>query len=319
MYSSGEGSDSYCNTFDLMHGFIVFNSKYADVAFYKILTMASAMSAVEINRASYYPAFAAIRTGGEAGQGQNQKSDASQTTWTFTDLIDLTTATALTNTKTVKKTNSVTIPVNDINAFSFCENGDEGCVIFAMNTYDEYDNRINKEYFDLTSSSCSNSFTIAPWAWSQNSTSDDQVNSDATVVTGALYVPPSTLYQDYYECYNTLFVSLSLAFGAASGSAGSLTPAFMMILVTISVYFFGKTVKETNEHQQEQPQGEEEEEEKPSNRASKSPDFQRSIGQSERKATPSSSELPIVSIAPAASEVELSNVDSGAKPRVASL
>ena len=65
--------------------------------------------------------------------------------------------------------------MNNIGLFSFCENGDEGCVIYAMNTYDTFDNRLNAAFLDLPYGSCNNAFTIAPIAWSMNVSSDDQV------------------------------------------------------------------------------------------------------------------------------------------------
>jgi len=69
-----------------------------------------------------------------------------------------------------------------------------------------------------------------------NVSSDDQVNIDQA--SGALYVPPSTLVQDYFVCYNTIFNSLSLSFGAASGSAGTITPVFVMLIVYVVTSFF---------------------------------------------------------------------------------
>ena len=160
-YTTGNyGSDPYCDRFDLMHGFVIINSKYADVIFSKLLTMAMHQSAMDINRAAYFPAFGAVRTGGNAGQNQQQLNAGYPS---FNDIAG-----------------SLKAPLDSNSPFYFCQDLTVGCVVFAMNTYDTYDQRINKEFYDLVNANCYDSFSIANESWFNSS-------------TGVYYVPPQQL------------------------------------------------------------------------------------------------------------------------------
>jgi len=102
-----------------------------------------------------------------------------------------------------------------------------------VNTKDVLDQRINEEGGVTVASSCADDFTVDDTAW---------VSSDGTA--GISVVPPTSLFNDYYECYNTVTKSALIAFGAGSGSAGSITPAFVMFCVLVVGRFL---VRKTNE------------------------------------------------------------------------
>jgi hypothetical protein len=177
-YSTGENANSsYCNVFDLVHGFIIINSKYADEIFFKLLRMASYQSAEKINEAAYFPAFGAVRTGGNGGHNQVTISNGKTQ---FNDALSY-----------LKGGISNSI-IGPNSPFSFCQDDTNGCVIFAVNTYDIYNQRINKDFFDLVNGNCQDSFTMDETVW---------YNS-----TGPYDNPPTSLIQDYYECYNQLYV-----------------------------------------------------------------------------------------------------------------
>lgn len=177
-FSQGKGDKTYCNIFDLMHGFIVINSKYADVIFYKMITMASYQSAQKINEAVYYPAFGAIRTGGNGGQNQVTPSSGKNS---FNNVV-----------ASLQSGISGNL-IGPNSPFYFCQDEKNGCVIYAMNTYDIYDQRMNADYFELTDGSCKDTFSINDTTWFSS--------------TGPYNVPPTSLIQDYFECYNLLYVS----------------------------------------------------------------------------------------------------------------
>lgn len=207
------GDDHYCDKFDLMHGLVIFNSKYADVMFKKILAMATQKTAKEINDAAYFPAFGALRIGGNAGKNQQTITDSDQNT--FNDLLDImqpklpptamptpvptpgggpsppTTPTpggvpAPPTTPTPGGVPSPPTPVQrrlsaDLQSpFDFCV--DTSCVILSVNTYDSYDQRINKHFFDLVDANCNNPFTL-----------DDLIWRNDTDETGPYYEPPTAL------------------------------------------------------------------------------------------------------------------------------
>jgi hypothetical protein len=177
-FSQGNGEKTYCNIFDLMHGFVVINSKYADVIFYKMIRMASYQSAKKINEAVYYPAFGAIRTGGNGGQNQKTLNNGKTT---FNDVV------------TLLKGGQTGNLIGSNSPFYFCQDEKDGCVIYAMNTYDIYDQRMNANFFDLSDGSCKDSFSINDTTWLSS--------------TGPYNVPPTSLIQNYFECYNLLYVS----------------------------------------------------------------------------------------------------------------
>ena len=157
----------YCDVFDLMHGFVIINSKYADIIFNKFITMAMYQSAAKINQAAYFPGFGAIRLGGNAGRNPQTPTVGAN----FTSLENLMNG-GIVNGK-----------ITQDSPFFFCQNSIEGCVIYAMNTYDEYDQRVNKDFYDIVDANCAD-----PYGFDQNTT---WANPDSN--TGPYYVPPSSL------------------------------------------------------------------------------------------------------------------------------
>ena len=173
------GDDHYCDKFDLMHGLVIFNSKYADVMFFKILAMATQKTAKEINDAAYFPAFGALRIGGNAGKNQQTITDSDQNT--FNELLDIMQPklppTAM---PTAMPTTGRRLSADLQSPFDFCV--DTSCVILSVNTYDSYDQRINKHFFDLVDANCNNPFIL-----------DDLIWRNDTDETGPYYEPPTAL------------------------------------------------------------------------------------------------------------------------------
>ena len=173
---------------------------------------------------AYYGGFFQIRAGGNAAQ--NVQTGGSVTS---TDLL----------TKFMQP--------QGLNIFSFCTglDGTSDCSIFAMNTYDEYDSRINANGAIAPQTSCTNSHEILDSAWDSGSYNDDDLVGP-TAGDGALRMPPSLLIQKYYECFNTKYSSLLTAFGSASGSAGTIQPFVMWLFVFISIKMILRKKEETN-------------------------------------------------------------------------
>ena len=48
----------------------------------------------------------------------------------------------------------------------------------------------------------------------------------------------SNFTQDYYECYNSVLTSVQVAFGSASGTAGTVSPLFLLLFVSLFSNFF---------------------------------------------------------------------------------
>jgi hypothetical protein len=134
--------------------------------------MAMAQTAKKINIAAYFPAFGAIRTGGNAGQN---KQDVAAGSSSFNDLLHL-----------MQK--GVGPGITSNSPFSFCKDDTNGCVIFAMNTYDTFDQRINKDFYDLTNGNCFDSFSISDGSWFND--------------TGAYNVPPQQLVRHIFLINN---------------------------------------------------------------------------------------------------------------------
>ena len=119
------------------------------------------------------------------------------------------------------------------NAYSWCsdkitgEDAGKDCVVLAMQTFDTYDQRINEEgTVPLTSLSCADDFSL----------SDD-------ALALAYTTPPTSLFQSYYQCFNTKFSSVNVAFGVASGIAGALTPVAVVIMVFWTTHLMIPTYK----------------------------------------------------------------------------
>ena len=218
----------YCNNFDLIHGFIIFKSNhYEDHLLFNIV-MASEYSASEIDLMAYYAGFMQLRLGGNAGKNPQT---VSQGRTSSTSLLSK-----------MMNTNS-----SSTNSLSFCT-GLSGiptktdCSIFAMNTYDEFDTRINAEGAIAPFTSCVNSFELDDTAWDSGIYQDDDSVGPKSG-DGAARLPPSSLIQKYYECYNTKQSSLLTAFGSASGSAGTIQPFIMTLFVLITVRIIMKKEK----------------------------------------------------------------------------
>lgn len=165
---------------------------------------------------SYYAGFYQIRSGGNAAQNPQNSSVSSKTSKDLTQKL---------------------MPAKPLdNSLTFCRNLDSTseCSIFAMNTYDEYDSRINAEGAIAPATSCKDSYTIYDSAWNSG-TNDDDDNVGPKAGDGASRMPPSPLIQKYYQCYNTKYSSLLTAFGSASGSAGTIQPFVMWVFVFISI------------------------------------------------------------------------------------
>lgn len=81
-----------------------------------------------------------------------------------------------------------------VNAFSWCsptstsQGGASTCAVLAVNTVDTIDQRINEEGGVSVSSSCADDFTMADTVW---------LSADGTA--GIQKVPPTSLFNDYYE------------------------------------------------------------------------------------------------------------------------
>jgi hypothetical protein len=223
MFSTNNGQfkgqyNGYCSQFDLIHGFVIFKSNhYEDHLMFNII-LATEYTASEIDTMAYYAGFVQLRLGGNAAQ--NPQSSGT------------TNATALL-TKMMSK--------NVDNSLSFCTglpglSTPTSCSIFAMNTYDEFDTRINSDGVIAPFTSCVNNFEIDDTAWDSGIYDDDDYVGPKAG-DGALRLPPSSLIQKYYECFNTEQSSLLFAFGSASGSAGTIQPFFITIFVLFTLRF----------------------------------------------------------------------------------
>ena len=126
-------------------------------------------SASKINQAAYFPAFGAIRLGGNAGQNQQIPTNVGGAT--FNDLVTLMQGGIDSNQLITKDS-----------PFYFCQDLQNGCVVYAMNTYDEFDQRINRNFYDLVDANCGDSFALSNITW-QNDTGS----------SGPYYKPPSSL------------------------------------------------------------------------------------------------------------------------------
>ena len=217
LYPGQYGSDyfSYCNKFDLMHGFVMFKGKHYDAHFYLNAVMAKLYSAEELNNMAYFAGFVGLRLGGNAG------------------------AQSLTATKVGAKAKadlSTKMITGQTNAYSFCGfatgvSDDMGsttamCSVYAMQTVDSLDQRVSQEGVNDNQMSCSDFVSLPDASW-------DDGNGGGTVNN-----PPTTLVQDYYECYNTIFTSIIAAFGAAAGLAGSIAPLFLTAFVALTAKRF---------------------------------------------------------------------------------
>lgn len=208
-------TSTYCNSFDLMHGLVIFKGANYDYHLYLIALMAKLYTAEQVNNMAYYAGFFILRTSGNVG---NQ---------------DLMTVGGTSKTVLQNKLMSA----NSTNVFSFCSfatgvtdisgSSTSSCSVLAMQTFDEFDQRVNGNGFGISFSSCNDYISIPETSW-------DDGNAG-----GAVNIPPTNLIQDYYECYSSHFNSMMMAFGAASGTAGSLTPIF----VTIIAFFVFQLMK----------------------------------------------------------------------------
>jgi len=209
---------SYCNYFDLMHGFIIFKGQNYDYHLYLAGYMSTQLGYThpQINNMAYFPAFTALRLGGNAGAqslprtATNAKSSGDLSTKVFNGL--------------------------STNGFSFCtfttgvsdSTGatSSSCSVFAMQTVDDLDKRVNNEGVNLPLLSCNDFVSVPDASW-------DDGNGQGTV-----NVPPTSLVQQYFQCYNTVFSSLQVAFGSASGTASAVAPIVLMLIVSLTVNNF---------------------------------------------------------------------------------
>ena len=230
----GHSVYSYCNQFDLMHGFIMFKGKHYDAHFYLNAVMAKLYSAEELTNMAQVAGFTGLRVGGNAGAGGNDLC-SSLTTCTKT-------SSDLTNKMIMGSTN----------AYSFCGfatgvSDDMGsttamCSVFAMQTVDSLDERVSAEGVNDNQLSCNDFVTVPDASW-------DDGNGGGTVNT-----PPTQLIQDYYECYNTIQTSIIAAFGSAAGLAGAVAPIALTVFVMMTSSGFIKKPDPVGEKQQEQEQ-----------------------------------------------------------------
>lgn len=177
-YAYGK-SEAYCSMFDLVHGFTLLKGEYYDVVLYNWMKSVIGVTSLfytpaQINEMATVAAWTSLKFGGNAGAVGVTTSGMSQGT-AEEDLL----------------------PNNGqlgINAYSWCSPTDASikCAVYAMNTVDLFNQRIDAEGAIAAASSCANEFVIPDTAW---------VSSDGTA--GAAIVPPTSLSQDYYECYNT--------------------------------------------------------------------------------------------------------------------
>lgn len=182
---------SYCNKFDLMHGFIVFKGKNYDTHLFINALMAAKYTAEEINNMAYFGGFYILRTGGNAA--------------TATAQLSTTTAAQLKSKWMDTSQQSVG------NAYTFCTfdmgvsdgvSSTTACSFFAMQTVDSIDQRVSAVGVNNNLMSCTDFVSIPDAAW-------DDGNGG-----GPMNVPPTKLVQDYYEvsaplrCWPSLFFFL---------------------------------------------------------------------------------------------------------------
>ena len=193
---ANEGStNSYCNNFDLLTGFVAFDEDDPDDLFSRFLDLVYNSGPGDINDLVYYASFASARIGGLAGSYPPEIP----TTVTSGDAAS---AKAMLSNSTWRQS-----------IYSFCSGK---CTILTIRAFDVHDMVINPDYFQLAASSCSN---------------DIYVSSDAFGV--GRQRPPDLLDQLYVECVNFTITSVIQSFGIAMGTAGPISALIVMALVFI--------------------------------------------------------------------------------------
>ena len=210
---------SYCNYFDLMHGFIIFKGQNYDYHLYNAAYMATQLGYTheQINNMAYFPAFAALRLGGNAGA---QSLARTATNAKSSNDLSSKVLTGASGTQGYSFCTFITGVSDSVGATS------SSCSVFAMQTVDDLDKRVNNEGVNLPLLSCNDFVSVPDASW-------DDGNGGGTV-----NVPPTSLVQQYYQCYNTVFSSLQVAFGSASGTASAIAPIVLMLIVSLTVNNF---------------------------------------------------------------------------------
>ena len=201
---------SYCNNFDLMHGFIIFKGKHYDTHLFINALMAAKYTAEEINNMAYFGGFYILRTGGNAATATSQA--------TIKTAVDLKAKWMDTSQSSIG------------NAYTFCTfdmgvsdgtTSTTSCSFFAMQTVDSIDQRVSSLGVNNNLMSCTDFVSIPDAAW-------DDGNGG-----GPINVPPTKLVQDYYEVSFTflpcLFFLAPCAHGVATTRLPPLTPSTLFL------------------------------------------------------------------------------------------
>jgi hypothetical protein len=252
-------SDNYCNVLDLMHGFVMMGKTKLSTsgistsdtkglyAVTKILQMAYANTASDLAKYAYVAGFMSLRL-----------SYGTQILDTPSDNKGWATLLEMYNEKTTGKAG----PFQFCNGYAATKNnlsttldsagtayGEPDCSIFAMNTFDSAEPALSNFHLNVLLPHCTDEFSIPNSSWGRNTTyryntTEVPPASNEMSGLGALYVPPQSLTQSYYICYNKWSTSLALAFGSSAGTAGIAGSVVISILVgVVSAGWFKKKGK----------------------------------------------------------------------------
>ena len=241
MIRANQKTESYCNVFDLMHGFVMMGKSKNSVsdttvnyALSKILQMATQHTPKELSRYAYLAGFASLRI----SYGMQVLDSPSQNNgWrSLDDMYTLSTDAG---------------PLQFCNGYPFSQNSATGtdktgnaytapdCSIFAMNTYDTGEPNIDQAHLNVMYPHCTDEFSIPNSSWARNGTwrydlGDVPEAHNSKGGLGATNIPPASLTQEYYICYNKVTTSLALAFGSSAGTAGIAASVVLTLLVTVA-------------------------------------------------------------------------------------
>jgi len=247
--------DPYCNVLDLMHGFVMMG-KFKTInggaavsdtsglyAVKKILQMAYANTATDLAKYAYVAGFMTLRL-----SYGTQILDEPHSNKGWSTLLSMYNEATAGKAGPFQFCNGYPASENGLNVLDSAGTAHESpdCSIFAMNTFDNAEPALSNFHVNVLTPHCADEFSMPNSSWARNTTyryntTEVPTASNEPAGLGALYVPPQSLTQSYYICYNKWSTSLSLAFGSSAGTAGiAATVAISIMVSLISAGWFKK-------------------------------------------------------------------------------